>query len=190
MRGIVPAGVKCIYIRQPKALGLGHAVLCAKPVVGDEPFGVMLADDLVDAPSSGIGQLTAVREARGGGSVIAVQDVAPEATNKYGIVSVDDTSLQTSQMRGIVEKPDPKVAPSRMAVIGRYVFEPEVFDYLEKVTVGVGGEIQLTDGIASSLDTVPTYAHRFEGTRFDCGSKQGFLDATIHFARKRGFKIN
>ena len=135
-------------------------------------------------------QLTAVREARGGGSVIAVQDVAPEATNKYGIVSVDDTSLQTSQMRGIVEKPDPKVAPSRMAVIGRYVFEPEVFDYLEKVTVGVGGEIQLTDGIASSLDTVPTYAHRFEGTRFDCGSKQGFLDATIHFARKRGFKIN
>jgi len=190
VRGIVPAGVKCIYIRQPKALGLGHAVLCAKPVVGDEPFGVMLADDLVDAPSSCIGQLTAVREARGGGSVIAVQDVAPEATNKYGIVSVDDTSLQTSQMRGIVEKPDPKVAPSRMAVIGRYVFEPEVFDYLEKVTVGVGGEIQLTDGIASSLDTVPTYAHRFEGTRFDCGSKQGFLDATIHFARKRGFKIN
>ena len=190
MRGIVPAGVKCIYIRQPKALGLGHAVLCAKPVVGDEPFGVMLADDLVDAPSSCIGQLTAVREARGGGSVIAVQDVAPEATNKYGIVSVDDTSLQTSQMRGIVEKPDPKVAPSRMAVIGRYVFEPEVFDYLEKVTVGVGGEIQLTNGIASSLDTVPTYAHRFEGTRFDCGSKQGFLDATIHFARKRGFKIN
>lgn len=174
VRGIVPAGVKCIYIRQPKALGLGHAVLCAKPVVGDEPFGVMLADDLVDAPSSCIGQLTAVREARGGGSVIAVQDVAPEATNKYGIV----------------EKPDPKVAPSRMAVIGRYVFEPEVFDYLEKVTVGVGGEIQLTDGIASSLDTVPTYAHRFEGTRFDCGSKQGFLDATIHFARKRGFKIN
>ena len=124
VRGIVPAGVKCIYIRQPKALGLGHAVLCAKPVVGDEPFGVMLADDLVDAPSSCIGQLTAVREARGGGSVIAVQDVAPEATNKYGIVSVDDTSLQTSQMRGIVEKPDPKVAPSRMAVIGRYVFEP------------------------------------------------------------------
>ena len=107
VRGIVPAGVKCIYIRQPKALGLGHAVLCAKPVVGDEPFGVMLADDLVDAPSSCIGQLTAVREARGGGSVIAVQDVAPEATNKYGIVSVDDTSLQTSQMRGIVEKPDP-----------------------------------------------------------------------------------
>ena len=190
VRSIVPAGVKCIYIRQPKALGLGHAVLCAKPVVGNEPFGVILPDDLVDAESPCIGQLMAVREEKGGGSILAVQDVAPESTNKYGIVSVDDVSLQTSQIRGIVEKPDPKVAPSRMAVIGRYVFEPEVFDYLEKVTPGVGGEIQLTDGIANSLDAISTYAHRFEGTRFDCGSKQGFLDATIHFARKRGFKIN
>ena len=190
VRGIVPPGVKCIYIRQPMALGLGHAVLCAKPVVGNEPFAVMLADDLIDAKHSCVGQLTAVREAGGGGSVIAVQDVAPEATNKYGIVSVDDTSLQTSQMRGIVEKPDPKVAPSRMAVIGRYVFEPEIFDFLEQLKPGVGSEIQLTDGIAASLDTVATYAHRFTGTRFDCGSKQGFLDATVHFARKRGFKIN
>ena len=190
VRGIVPPGVKCIYIRQPMALGLGHAVLCAKPAVGDEPFAVMLADDLIDAKHSCVGQLLDVREARGGGSVIAVQDVAPEATNKYGIVSVDDTSLQTSQMRGIVEKPDPKVAPSRMAVIGRYVFEPEIFDHLEQLKPGIGSEIQLTDGIASSLDHVPTYAHRFTGTRFDCGSKQGFLDATVHFARKRGFKIN
>ena len=190
VRGIVRPGVRCIYIRQPMALGLGHAVLCAKPVVGNEPFAVMLADDLIDAKHSCVGQLTAVREARGGGSVIAVQDVAPEATNKYGIVSVHDTSLQTSQMRGIVEKPDPKVAPSRMAVIGRYVFEPEIFDFLEQLKPGVGSEIQLTDGIAASLDTVATYAHRFTGTRFDCGSKQGFLDATVHFARKRGFKIN
>ena len=190
VRNIVPAGVKCVYIRQPKALGLGHAVLCAKPVVGNEPFGVMLADDLVDAKESCIGQLINVRNERKGGSVVAVQDVAPESTNKYGIVSVDDVAQQTSQMRGIVEKPDPAVAPSRMAVIGRYVFEPEIFDYLEKVEPGVGGEIQLTDGVAASLDTVPTYAYRFEGRRFDCGSKQGFLDATVHFARKRGFKIN
>lgn len=190
VREIVPAGVKCIYIRQPQALGLGHAVLCAKPVVGDEPFGVMLADDLIDAPTSCIGQLVKVREEKGGGSVIAVQDVAPEATDKYGIVSVDDTSQQTSRMRGIVEKPDPKVAPSRMAVIGRYVFEPQIFDYLEQLHAGVGGEIQLTDGIQSSLAKVPTYAYRFQGTRFDCGSKQGFLDATVHYARKRGFKIN
>ncbi len=190
VRNIVPAGVKCVYIRQPKALGLGHAVLCAKPVVGNEPFGVMLADDLVDAKESCIGQLIKVRNEHNGGSVVAVQDVAPESTNKYGIVSVDDIAQQTSQMRGIVEKPDPAVAPSRMAVIGRYVFEPEIFDYLEKVEPGVGGEIQLTDGVAASLDTVPTYAYRFEGRRFDCGSKQGFLDATVHFARKRGFKIN
>lgn len=189
VRGIVPEGVKCVYIRQPKALGLGHAVLCAKPVIGSEPFGVILPDDLVDAKKPCMAQLLAVREVQGGGSVVAVQDVAPEATNKYGIVSVDDVNLQTSQMRGIVEKPDPKVAPSRMAVIGRYVFEPEIFDFLEKVSVGVGGEIQLTDGISDSLESVPTFAHRFEGTRFDCGSKQGFLDATIHFARKRGFQI-
>ena len=190
VRSIVPAGVNCVYIRQPKALGLGHAVLCAKPAVGDDPFAVLLPDDLVDSKRSCIGQLMDVRQVNGGGSVLAVQDVAPEDTNKYGIVSVYDASLQTSRMRGIVEKPDPKVAPSRMAVIGRYVFEPEIFDYLEKVTVGVGGEIQLTDAIASSLIDVKTFAHRFEGIRFDCGSKQGFLDATIHFARKRGFKIN
>lgn len=190
VRSIVPASVKCIYIRQPKALGLGHAVLCAKPVVDNEPFGVILPDDLVDAESPCIGQLMAVREEKGGGSILAVQDVAPESTNKYGIVSVDDVSLQTSQMRGIVEKPDPKFAPSRMAVIGRYVFEPQLFDYLEKVKAGVGGEIQLTDGIENSFNAISTYAHRFEGTRFDCGGKQGFLDATIHFARKRGFKIN
>lgn len=190
VRGIVPEGVKCIYIRQPMALGLGHAVACARSVVGDEPFAVMLADDLVDAKSSCIGQLIDVRTAQGGGSVLAVQDVAPEETSRYGIVSVDDTQHETSRMRGIVEKPDPAVAPSRMAVIGRYVFEPEIFDYLEKVEPGVGGEIQLTDGIEQAIRTVPTYAHRFDGTRFDCGSKQGFLDATVHFARKRGFKIN
>lgn len=190
VRNIVPAGVKCVYVRQPQPLGLGHAVLCAKPVVGSEPFAVILPDDLIDSENSGVGQLTAVREVQGGGSVIAVQDVAPEDTNKYGIVSVDDQGCKTSQMRGIVEKPDPKVAPSRMAVIGRYVFEPEIFDYLEKIKPGVGGEIQLTDAIAASLDQVPTFAHRFEGTRFDCGSKQGFIDATVHFARKRGFKIN
>ena len=189
VRAIVPEGGKCVYIRQPKALGLGHAVLCAKPVIGSEPFGVILPDDLIDSEKPCMAQLLAVREQQGGGSVVAVQDVAPEATNKYGIVSVDDVNLQTSQMRGIVEKPDPKVAPSRMAVIGRYVFEPEIFDFLENVSVGVGGEIQLTDGISDSLDSVPTFAHRFEGTRFDCGSKQGFLDATIHFARKRGFQI-
>ena len=189
---ITPPGIDInfIYIRQPQALGLGHAVLCSRPVVGNDPFAVLLPDDLIDAKQACLGQLISVREARGGGSVLAVEEVAPETTNKYGIVSVDDTGLQTSRLRGIIEKPAPEKAPSRMAVIGRYVFEPAIFDYLEKVQPGVGGEIQLTDAIAMSLDDVPTYAHRFEGTRFDCGSKQGFIDATVHYARKRGFKIN
>ena len=190
VRGIVPSGVKCIYIRQPEPLGLGHAVLCARPAVGDAPFAVMLADDLIDAKHSCIGQLVEARTAMGGGSVVAVQDVAPEETKKYGIVSVDDASQTTSRLRGIVEKPEPAVAPSRLAVIGRYVFEPEIFDCLEGQQPGVGGEIQLTDGIARLLTESPCYAHRFDGTRFDCGSKQGFLDATVHFARKRGFTIN
>ena len=182
--------INFVYIRQPQALGLGHAVLCSRPVVGNDPFAVLLPDDLIDAKQACLGQLISVREARGGGSVLAVEEVAPETTNKYGIVSVDDTGLQTSRLRGIIEKPAPEKAPSRMAVIGRYVFEPAIFEYLEKVQPGVGGEIQLTDAIAMSLDDVPTYAHRFEGTRFDCGSKQGFIDATVHYARKRGFKIN
>ncbi len=189
---VTPPGldINFVYIRQPQALGLGHAVLCSRPVVGNDPFAVLLPDDLIDARQPCLGQLISVREARGGGSVLAVEEVAPESTNKYGIVSVDDTGLQTSRLRGIIEKPAPEKAPSRMAVIGRYVFEPAIFEYLEKVQPGVGGEIQLTDAIAMSLDDVPTYAHRFEGTRFDCGSKQGFIDATVHYARKRGFKIN
>ena len=190
VRSILPHNIHCIYLRQPKALGLGHAVLCAQPVVGDDPFAVILADDLIDAPKGCIGQLIEARASVGGGSVVAVQDVAPEETKKYGIVSVDDGSLTTPRVRGIVEKPDPAVAPSRMAVIGRYVFEADIFDHLARLQPGVGGENQLTDGIAASLENVPTYAHRFEGTRFDCGSKQGFIDATVHFARKRGFEIH
>lgn len=190
VRSILPHNIHCIYLRQPKALGLGHAVLCAQPVVGDDPFAVILADDLIDAPKGCIGQLIEARASVGGGSVVAVQDVAPEETKKYGIVSVDDGSLTTPRVRGIVEKPDPAVAPSRMAVIGRYVFEADIFDHLARLQPGVGGEIQLTDGIAASLENVPTYAHRFEGTRFDCGSKQGFIDAAVHFACKRGFEIH
>ena len=189
VRSIVPPGVRCIYIRQPEPLGLGHAVLCARPVVEDSPFAVILADDLMDAKVSTTLQLINARTEQGGGSVLAVQDVAPEETKKYGIVSVDDATRNTSRLRGIVEKPDPSVAPSRLAVIGRYVFEPEIFDHLEQVRPGVGGEIQLTDGVAAMLNSSPAYAHRFEGTRFDCGSKQGFLDATFHFAKKRGFRV-
>lgn len=190
VRSIVPPGINCIYVRQPKALGLGHAVLCSRPVIGNVPFAVVLPDDLISSDVSVVKQLLDAREAQGGGSIVAVQDVALEDTKKYGIVSVDDAACPVSRVRGIVEKPDPAAAPSRLAVIGRYVFEPEIFDYLEVQQAGVGGEIQLTDAISASLAQVPTYACRYQGHRYDCGSKQGYIDATVSFARKRGFKIN
>ena len=190
VHSITPAGVNFIYIRQPEPLGLGHAVLCARPVVGDEPFGVILADDLIYSTGrTALGQLIDARAAMNGGSVLAVQDVAHDQTNKYGIVDVDDEMKSTSCVRGIVEKPAPENAPSDLAVIGRYVLEPEIFDALEHVERGVGGEIQLTDAIASLLPQGKTYAHRFEGRRFDCGSKQGFLTATAHYARLAGYDI-
>jgi len=188
-RDIAPANVNFIYIRQPAALGLGHAVLCAQPAVGDEPFGVILADDLIDASTPAIGQLIAARESRGGGSVLAVQNVPLSETNKYGIVGVDEEDRETSCVRSMVEKPAVGEAPSTLAVIGRYVLEPEIFRVLKSVQQGVGGEIQLTDAIAARLSLGNTYAHRFAGRRFDCGNKQGFLDATVHYARQAGYAI-
>lgn len=190
VQSIAPMNVTFIYIRQPEPLGLGHAVLCARPVVGDEPFAVMLADDLIDAQKSAISQLLEIRRQNNGGNVLAVQDVPFTETHKYGIVGVDDKFAQSSIIREMVEKPQPEDAPSTMAVIGRYVLEPEVFDKLEKVNRGAGGEIQLTDAIAALLNEGKTYAHRFEGIRYDCGSKQGFLDATIHYAKKLGYSID
>lgn len=187
VHSVTPRGVNFIFIRQPEPLGLGHAVLCARPVVGDEPFGVILADDLIYAQQPALGQLIGARSEMGGGSVLAVQNVAPKETNKYGIVGVDDELKQTSCVRTMVEKPSPEAAPSTLAVIGRYVLEPEIFTALEHVDRGVGGEIQLTDAIASLLGEGKTYAHRFEGRRFDCGSKQGFLTATAHYARLAGY---
>ena len=189
VRAIAPMNVSFIYIRQPEPLGLGHAVLCAQPVVGDEPFAVLLPDDLVDAERSTIGQLIDVRTKMGGGNVLAVQNVPLSQTNKYGIVGVDDTQAQSSIVREMVEKPAPDVAPSNLAVIGRYVLEPEIFEKLKLVQKGVGGEIQLTDAIATQLDLGNTYAHRFQGRRFDCGSKEGFLEATVHYARKLGYTL-
>lgn len=189
VRSIAPMDVSFVYIRQSEPLGLGHAVLCAEPVVGDEPFAVILADDLIDAQKPAIGQLIEAREKMGGGNVLAVQNVAKANTKKYGIVGVNDDSLTTSLVHEMVEKPDPEVAPSTLAVIGRYVLEPEIFERLKKVQKGVGGEIQLTDAIANQLDLRNTYAHRFEGIRYDCGSKQGFLDATVRFARKAGYAV-
>ncbi len=189
VRAIAPMNVSFIYIRQPEPLGLGHAVLCAQPVVSDEPFAVLLPDDLVDSERSTIGQLIDVRTQMGGGSVLAVQNVPQSQTNQYGIVGVDDPLAKSSIVRDMVEKPAPDVTPSNLAVIGRYVLEPEIFQKLKQVQKGVGGEIQLTDAIASQLDLGNTYAHRFQGRRFDCGSKEGFLEATVHYARKLGYTL-
>ena len=185
VRSICPPGVHLIFTRQYSPKGLGDAVLCAKPVIGDSPFAVILPDDLVDSPSSCIGELIAKREEKGGGNVVAVQNVPRDKTNLYGIASVKADAPES--VIGLVEKPKPEVAPSTLAVIGRYVFEPSIFDYLEKVTPGAGGEIQLTDAMEASLESVPMTACRFSGRRFDCGSKQGFITATVHYAKKAGF---
>ena len=176
IRGIVPDGVTCIYIRQGEPLGLGHAVLCAKAAVGDEPFFVHLADDLIAGQPGCLTQMAAEYE-RHGGSVIAVQTVPAEKTSRYGIVAMDDSSRITQ----IVEKPAPEDAPSNSAVVGRYLLAPEVFDNLETTGRGAGGEIQLTDAIADLLDESPVYAYAFSGERFDCGSKLGYLKATVAY---------
>ena len=187
VQSICPKGVNFSYIRQCAPLGLGHAVLCAEPIVGDAPFAVILSDDLVDAPVSCIGELCDLREKRGGGNVIAVQNVPREMTNKYGIVSLD--AKDTERVCGLVEKPAPEVAPSTLAVIGRYVFEPSIFKRLKDVKPGVGGEIQLTDAMEASLADTPMRVCRFAGERFDCGSKQGFISATVHYAKKAGYSL-
>lgn len=190
LQDIVPAGITCLYIRQSESPGLGHVVLCARPVVGNDPFAVPLADDLVDADVSVTKQLAEARERAGGGNVLAVQQVPREHTKRYGIVSTSATDEERRfDVSSIVEKPDPEVAPSTEAVIGRYVFEPSIFEYLANQKPGAGSEIQLTDAITASLGDVHCSAYRFEGRRYDCGSKQGFVDATVHFARKRGFSI-
>ena len=149
----------------------------------------MMADDLIDAQKSAIGQLIEARKQLGGGNILAVQDVPKADTKKYGIVGVEDGLATTSLVHEMVEKPDPDHAPSTLAVIGRYVLEPEIFERLKKVQKGVGGEIQLTDAIAGQLNLNTTYSHRFDGIRYDCGSKQGFLDATVRFARTAGSSI-
>jgi len=176
IRDIVPKGVSCIYIRQGEPLGLGHAVLCAKSAVGNEPFFVHLADDLIAGEPSCLTQM-AGEYARHRGSVIAVETVPQEDTSSYGIVAVNDESRVTQ----IVEKPDPKDAPSNSAVVGRYLLAPEIFDKLETTGRGAGGEIQLTDAIADLLPESAVYAYSFRGERFDCGSKLGYLKATVAY---------
>jgi UTP--glucose-1-phosphate uridylyltransferase len=180
LRGILPADATCIYIRQPAPLGLGHAVLCAHPVVGDEPFYVHLADDLIDAERPVLAQMRD-RYLRSGGSVIGVQQVPRSQTGSYGIVATEDPVGEFSRIRRIVEKPKPAEAPSDLAVVGRYLLSGSIFRRLQNVGRGAGGEIQLTDGIAAMLQDEPVYAYRFQGKRYDCGSKLGYLQATVEY---------
>ena len=178
IQDIVPEGVSCIYIRQGEPLGLGHAVLCARPAVGDEPFFVHLADDLISGHPGCLAQM-AEEYAEHGGSVIAVETVPKENTSSYGIVAID--SSDRNRITKIVEKPAPADAPSNSAVVGRYLLAPEIFDKLESTGKGAGGEIQLTDGIADLMQESPVYAYAFDGVRYDCGSKLGYLQATVGY---------
>lgn len=176
IRKIVPDDVSCIYIRQGEPLGLGHAVLCARPAVGNEPFFVHLADDLIAGEPPCLQQMATEYE-RHGGSIVAVETVPEENTSSYGIVATDSAN----QLTEIVEKPNPEDAPSNLAVVGRYLLAPEIFDKLETTGRGAGGEIQLTDAIADLLLEKPVFAYPFTGDRYDCGSKLGYLQATVAY---------
>lgn len=184
VRNIVPHNVSIVYVRQKEPLGLGHAVLCAKEVVGDAPFAVLLADDIIDCGDRYCLQDMVARYNDTGANVLAVEEVPETETDKYGVVSMHESPAVENQISGIVEKPKPEVAPSNQAVIGRYILNPEIFDLLEKTQAGVGGEIQLTDAIAEMLKHQPVVTHPFEGVRYDCGSKIGFLKATMAYALK------
>jgi UTP--glucose-1-phosphate uridylyltransferase len=183
VHSLVPSNVNCIYLRQGAPLGLGHAVLCARAVVGNQPFFVHLADDLIDAEIPCLEQMRQLYEETGG-SIIGVQPVPADQTDQYGIVDGEPVDEGVWRLRAMVEKPDPDAAPSNLAVVGRYILEPQVFDYLETIERGAGGEIQLTDAIAALLADRPVRAYQFDGLRFDCGSKLGYLQATLHFGMK------
>jgi UTP--glucose-1-phosphate uridylyltransferase len=178
VRSVLPEGVRCIYIRQPEPLGLGHAVLCAQPVIGNDPFAVLLADDLMDSEPPALARMAQIYE-REQCSLLGVEDVPRDQTESYGIVTIDRMAGDTGRMRAIVEKPKPAQAPSTLGVIGRYVLTPRIFDLLAAVTPGAGGEIQLTDAISAMLEHERVLAVRLPGKRFDCGSKLGYLQATV-----------
>lgn len=181
VRGVIPKNVNCMYIRQPMALGLGHAVLCAKPIVGDDAFAVLLADDFMQGERDGSGvmaQMTATF-AREQSSLLGVQDVPRAHTKQYGIVSTEPFGERLEKVGAIIEKPAPERAPSTLAVVGRYVLTPRIFSCLEKIGKGAGGEIQLTDGIEALMQYETVLAYRYQGRRFDCGSKLGYLQASV-----------
>ena len=180
---VLPDNVACIYIRQAEPLGLGHAVLCAKPVVGNDPFAVILADDLIDGGDLNcLQQMAWVHEAHGGASVLAVEPVNPLETDRYGIVKTEPVADRVGRVERIVEKPKPANAPSNLGVVGRYLLSPRIFTLLEQTERGAGGEIQLTDAIAMLLAEEPVMAYQFRGKRYDCGDKLGYLVATVEHA--------
>ena len=180
VRSVLPEGVRCIYIRQAEPLGLGHAVLVAQPVVGDDPFAVILADDLMDSQPPAIARMAEIFD-REQCSLLGVEEVPRDQTASYGIVTIDQMQGDVARIHSIVEKPKPKDAPSNLAVIGRYVLTNRIFEMLGQVTPGAGGEIQLTDGISALLAQERALAVRLPGRRFDCGSKLGYLQATVEF---------
>jgi len=184
VKAIVPKSINCVYIRQAEPLGLGHAVLCARSVVGDEPFAVLLADDLMQASQNGTPVLAQMVEQfdKHRASILAVMEVERSETGSYGIVSGAPWGERTERVTGIVEKPKPEVAPSTLAVVGRYVLTPLVFSHLANLKPGAGGELQLTDGLARLITDEPVLAYRFDGKRYDCGSKIGYLQATVELA--------
>ena len=183
-RNILPSHVSCVFIRQAMPLGLGHAVLCAQPVVGDEPFAVVLADDLIDDGDRGcLAQMVEIF-ANKGSSILGTQMVAHSDTGSYGIVDAGDEEGKLVEVKGIVEKPRPENAPSDRGVVGRYILTSEIFHHLAQTSKGAGGEIQLTDGIARLMEHEKVLAYSFEGKRYDCGSKLGYLQATVDYALK------
>jgi UTP--glucose-1-phosphate uridylyltransferase len=179
-RSVLPEGVRCIYTRQAEPLGLGHAVLCAQNIVGNEPFAVILADDLMDSEPPALARMAQIF-ARENASLLGVEEVPRDQTQSYGIVTIDEMKDDMARIRGMVEKPKPADAPSNLAVIGRYVLTPRIFDLLAEVTPGAGGEIQLTDAISKLLPHERVLAVRLPGRRFDCGSKLGYLQATVEY---------
>ncbi len=184
VRGVLPAGVSCVYIRQPEALGLGHAVLCAKDVVGNAPFAVILADDLIDDEGDGcLAQMSAQYE-KYQSSILGIEKVSPDETDKYGIIECEGFDNHIGKVKAIVEKPKAKDAPSNLGVVGRYILTPKIFEMLEQTGKGAGGEIQLTDAIAKLLQQETVMAYLFKGRRYDCGSKMGYLQATVEYALK------
>lgn len=183
LRNMLPSNVNCIYIRQAEALGLGHAVQCAYPAVGEEPFAVILADDLIDAQPSVMKQMVDLYEYYHS-SIIGVQNVPAEDTAAYGIVGAKEMARSLSIVETIIEKPQPENAPSTLAVVGRYILTPRIFHHLGKLQRGSGGELQLTDAIAELLKEQQVLAYEFSGVRYDCGTKLGYLEATVEYALK------